>query len=144
MKRLFGRLKTWKGFIFISCLYIVLTILFYRILREYVEEKDRIALFQTIAVFWTGIILIWYTWETSNLRKESQNQVKTAQNQITETRRQTEIQQRPCIIVEYFGDPPRLRARNVGNGTAINIKLEGVSFSPPLSYGNRFPLFFPS
>jgi hypothetical protein len=108
-----------------------------------VEEKDRIALFQTIAIFLTGIILIWYTWETSNLRKESQNQVKAAQNQVTETRRQTEIQQRPCIIVEYFGNPPRLRARNVGNGTAINIKLEGVSFSSPVSYGKGFPLFFP-
>jgi hypothetical protein len=130
-------------FITIICLYVIATVLLYIIFKGYVGDKDRIALFQTITVYCTGVILIWYTWETLRLRQESQNQVKATQNQVTEIRRQTEIQQRPCIIVEYFGNPPRLRVRNVGNGTAINIRLEGVSFSPPLRHGNRFPLFFP-
>jgi len=68
----------------------------------------------------TGLVLIWYTVETKSLRIE-------AQRQVEEIQQQTETQLRPFVIVEpiFTEDTSHgnFVARNVGNGTAINIRV---------------------
>ena len=61
------------------------------------------------------VVLIWYAWETSKLRKSAQKQVK-------ETQRQIEIQQRPFVIVRNI-ENDMIEVENVGSGTAINVKI---------------------
>lgn len=70
-----------------------------------------------LAVLTTTLIaIIWYTWEAHSLRKETQ--------------RQTEIQQRPFVILESMnrdnsGYLLALEMKNIGNGCAININFRG-------------------
>jgi hypothetical protein len=68
----------------------------------------------------TGLVLIWYTVETRRLRIQ-------AQRQVEEIQQQTEVQVRPFVIVEpYFADDTthgKFLARNVGNGTALNVRV---------------------
>jgi len=80
---------------------------------------------QTIILLETGIVLLWYTWETHKLRKEAQ--------------RQTEAQQRPFVILEptqrtHSGDLIGLRLKNIGNGAAINIGVGNDSDSAVIPF----------
>lgn len=101
---------------------------------------------QAIILFSTGVVLLWYTWETWRLRQEaqkqveearrqtqeiqgqievSQRQVEIAKRQVEETQRQTEIEQRPFVIVQEIKDN-RILLRNIGTSSAINIKICGI------------------
>jgi uncharacterized membrane protein len=63
------------------------------IVKDLPKTDSFIGAIQAIILFWTGVVLLWYTWETWGLRKE-------AQRQVEETQRQIEIQQRPFVIVQ--------------------------------------------
>jgi len=69
----------------------------------------------TLAVLTATLVaLVWYTWETHRLRRETQRQV--------------EVQQRPFVILEptartHSGDLLGLKMKNIGNGTAVNIRV---------------------
>ncbi|MDP6560322.1 MAG: hypothetical protein QF619_09430 [Candidatus Binatia bacterium] len=73
---------------------------------------------QTGVLVTTGLIIIWFAWETRQLGKES--------------RRQTENQLRPFIL---FMPAPQshtgmaFEVSNVGNGTATNVKIGYMSIS---------------
>ena len=68
---------------------------------------------QTIAIILTGVVIIFYTWETYRLRKESQ--------------KHTEILVQPYIIV--YSKNVSLIVHNIGNGPALNISFNDVSLT---------------
>ena len=68
---------------------------------------------QTVAVALTGLVVIWYTIETKKLRAESQ--------------KQTEIQQRPFVILKV--EKRNFVLQNIGNGPALNVKVNPVQVS---------------
>ena len=76
--------------------------------------------------------IVWrYTKETQRLRKETQRQI--------------ELQLRPFVIFEATRDD--LRVRNVGNGTAINVRVENIRLTKPnetLSVIVHFPELVPT
>lgn len=75
-----------------------------------------------IILFGTALAIIYYTSETEKLRKE--------------TVRQTELSICPCLAV-YSVDNSSFKIRNVGNGSAINIKFE------PLAYDDKLIFLIP-
>jgi hypothetical protein len=89
-------------------------------LKQYFYTSERsLEVINAAILFWTGIIILIYTRETYKLREAAHKQIEVAQ-------RQTEIQQRPFVIFEvvrmqnvgYQG-----KLKNIGNGTAFNIKI---------------------
>jgi hypothetical protein len=78
---------------------------------------------QTAAVILTGLVIIWYTMETHILRRETQ--------------RQTEIQQRPFIIIKY--ENQEFILSNIGNGPAFNVKVKDVNISSNKGFYVKFP-----
>jgi hypothetical protein len=67
-----------------------------------------------VIYFLTGLILIWYTLETREVRLA--------------TLRQTALQIRPFLAIEY-GDERKIWVHNVGNGVARDIKFHDVRLS---------------
>lgn len=61
--------------------------------------------------FLTGLILIWYTWETREARLA--------------TIRQTALQIRPFLAIEY-GDDRKIWVHNLGKGVARDIEFHNV------------------
>ena len=68
----------------------------------------------TLALMITLGVLIWYAWETRGLRKE--------------TVKQTELSQRPFIIISVFEDSAGLSQsliyRNIGHSPALDVETE--------------------
>ena len=98
----------------------------YRIWSSSAISSDQIELLQAVILFWTGAILLWYTWETWRLRKESQRQVQVAQRQL-------ELQIQPFILI-------KLESR-VNNSRDINLLIkncgESIAFSVKYCVSNR-------
>lgn len=68
-------------------------------------------LVQNIILWLTGVILLWYTWETYNLRK------------IAEVQGITSI--RPYLRLQTIdGEDNKLRLVNEGKGVAVNLKVK--------------------
>lgn len=65
---------------------------------------------QTLAVILTGIVIIWYTIETKELRAQAQ--------------KQTEIQQRPFVILKI--EQGNFILQNIGMGPALNVEVKPV------------------
>lgn len=78
---------------------------------------------QTWAVILTGAIIVWYTWETMQLRFAAHAQRET--------------QLRPYIILK--SEPGQLSVLNVGNGTALHICAQTVVINDELKIEVRFP-----
>jgi hypothetical protein len=78
---------------------------------------------QTWAVILTGLVIIWYTWETMQLRYAAHAQRET--------------QLRPYVVLEAA--PGALSVANVGNGVALHVRLAPVIVSRELSVEIRFP-----
>jgi hypothetical protein len=99
-----------------------------------VEGQTVAAFLQAAIMAGTAVIVWWYTKETQGLRE-------TAQQQVRETQRQTEVQQRPFVIVTpeaSQGILDRLRVHNIGTSAAINIRIvigEEPIILPVLSQG---------
>lgn len=86
-------------------------------------ETDWTAI-QTWAVILTGVVLIWYTWETMLLR-----QVAFLQR---------EVQLRPFVVFRKEGE--RYVVENIGNGVALMVRIDGVTMEePPTKLEIRFP-----
>jgi hypothetical protein len=82
---------------------------------------------QTWAVIFTAVVLIWYTWETMEVRRAAHLQ--------------RELQLRPFIVLE-----PQERdfvLSNVGNGAAVNIKIDDVVVDETHGVSIRFPASVP-
>ncbi len=77
---------------------------------------------QTVAVVLTGLVVIWYTMETHLLRRETQ--------------RQTEIQQRPFVIIKY--EDHGFVLSNIGNGPAFNVSVKDVDISSTEGFYIKF------
>ena len=85
------------------------------VLKQYFYASEKPLDLITAAIyFWTGVALAIYTYETYQLRKEAQ--------------RQTELQLRPFVIfevIQVYSTLYRGRLKNIGNGTALNVKIVG-------------------
>jgi hypothetical protein len=77
----------------------------------------------TIAIILTGVILIWYTWETHLLRVEAH--------------RQNEIQLCPFVIV--VPKQKQFQLRNIGNGPALNVSIKDVEIDKDFDVRIHFP-----
>ena len=78
---------------------------------------------ETVAFCLTGLVIVWYTWETQLLR--------------VETQRQTEVQLRPFVVVEPTSEG--FQTRNIGYGPAINVRIGEVLVSEIEEIIIRFP-----
>jgi hypothetical protein len=71
----------------------------------------------------TGSVILWYTWETMQLRKASYKQI--------------EIQLRPFVILELIDR--QFQLRNLGPGIVLNIKVNDVILDIQKNLLIRFP-----
>src|SRR5215471_6852657 len=89
-----NKIKEYAGFIILFCIFTFLVgITFYA--ENHSSIKERFSMSEII-LFWTMVVLIWYTWETSKLRKAAQKQIEIGMEQ-------TETQQRPFVIIQGIG-----------------------------------------
>ena len=65
---------------------------------------------QTWAVVFTGAVVIWYTWETSELRRAAYEQM--------------DLQIRPYVVVQPDGKSSLVT--NFGNGVALHVRVQPV------------------
>ena len=92
----------------------------------FIREPDWTAR-QTWAVVLTGAILIWYTWETMQLRYAAHAQ--------------REAQIRPYVVLQHA--PGTLMVTNFGNGVALHIRVDTVIVSKEFNIEIRFPKAVP-
>ena len=92
----------------------------------FVYEPDWTAR-QTWAIVLTGLILIWYTWETMQLRYAAHAQ------------RETQI--RPYVMLKPTTG--NISVLNVGNGVALHVRVDTVVVSEEHKIEIRFPNAIP-
>ena len=78
---------------------------------------------QTWAVVLTGVVLIWYTWETMRLREAAFAQ--------------RELQLRPFVALNF--KEKQFELTNLGVGVALNVKINDVTIDKDLEVTVRFP-----
>jgi len=86
---------------------------------------------QAVVLFWTGVALVIYTYETKKLREESHRQVEVGYKQIRVTQEQLELQLLPFVVLMREDD--KYFFWNAGNGTAVNVKVS-VAIGHPEDY----------
>jgi hypothetical protein len=83
---------------------------------------------QTFILLATAIVILFYTLETYKLRRETQRQI--------------ELQIRPFVIFQFTGRTISLK--NVGNGTALNVRLDDLALSESqdikISFSQKIPI----
>src|ERR1043166_761188 len=100
-----NKIEEYAGFIIFFCIFTFFVgVTFYAVNQS--SMKDRLSM-NEIILFWTMIVFILYTCETSKLRKSAQKQVEVSyrqtnimQNQVKEAHKQTELRHIPFIIFE--------------------------------------------
>jgi len=75
-----------------------------------------------VVYFLTGLILIWYTWETREVRRA--------------TLQQTALQIRPLLAIEY-GEDLTIWVHNIGKGVARDIQCQNVPLVDNVGPGDR-------
>jgi len=83
----------------------------------YLPGKDFIHT-ENVILFLSFLALVWYAWETRELRKTTKNQL--------------ELEQRPILNLYYRSESKkkgRLRIRNVGRGIAYNIRVSSIKIN---------------
>jgi hypothetical protein len=110
------------------------------------QEKGAWNYISTVAVVLTLIVIIWYTIETSRLRKAAQDQTKETGKLLTEAQKQNEVAVMPCLAIS----PARpssadgqctLVLKNVGTGPAFNVSIHACASSGKqlsFEYGEDF------
>ena len=82
---------------------------------------------QTMVVTLTGLVIIWYTYETYKLRLDTQLQ--------------TEISQRPFVSAKLIDN--NLEVINIGNGAALNIYIKPIEVDQAEQILIKFPESIP-
>ena len=81
------------------------------------------AALQSWAVVVTGAVIVWYTWETRQLR--------------VATFRQVELALRPFVVLQP--NDSGFKLTNVGSGVALNVVIDDVRISEEFDLTIRFP-----
>jgi len=89
----------------------------------YLTYKDNWTALQTWAVILAGIVIIWYTWETMQLREAAFAQ--------------RELQLRPFVVVEPQKN--NFVVSNVGSGVALNVRINEIIIDKEFEISVRFP-----
>jgi hypothetical protein len=90
---------------------------------SFIVCKDNWTAIQTWAVVLTGVVLIWYSWETMRLREVAFSQ--------------REIQLRPFVVLEL--KKKQIEITNIGVGVALNVKIKEVTIDKEHDIIVRFP-----
>ena len=114
MNNLISAKSTLPPLIFVI-LYLLITLGAYFISPEILKA-------QTLAIIFTGVVIIFYTWETYKLRSETQ--------------RQTELQNLPFVTLKT--DHRGIILQNIGKGPAINIHIDNFYHDPEIEYKFEF------
>jgi hypothetical protein len=72
----------------------------------------------------TLFVVAWYAWETKKLKEE--------------TIRQTQLSQRPLVVMEWIDNPGNYVVKNIGNGVALGIIVEDIDLIEEPSLGYEF------
>jgi hypothetical protein len=96
-------------------------------LAAVIHGKDAWDYASTVLVGLTLVVLIWYTVETSRLRKAAQKQIEATGKLLAEAQRQNEIAVMPMFAlypeVMSDGRQRRIILENVGLGPAFNLSI---------------------
>jgi hypothetical protein len=76
---------------------------------------DRIAVLNLFVLAATGAAVVWYSWETRQLRRT--------------TVRQTLLQIRPFLSLRYGQEDRKLWIHNIGKGVAREVRVDSVSLT---------------
>ena len=125
-----NKIEEYAGFIIAFCIFTFLVGITFYVVKQFYPQESHLSIMSCVVLFWTMVTVIWYSWETSRLRKVGQQQI--------------EVQQRPFVVLEignfYTKDlliKYSFRMRNVGVSTAINVRVMDV-FPEGSDYGYRF------
>jgi hypothetical protein len=93
---------------------------------------------QDVLLILSAGLIGWYLYETTKMRKATENQVgksqelvEAAQLQLAAGLAQTEAQIRPAVAVRLQGG---IQLQNVGNGTAVNVALSLVDLDGEINW----------
>ncbi len=103
--------------------WVVLALYIAGVVFAFVAHKDNWTAIQTWAVVLTGIVIIWYTWETMRLREAAFAQ--------------RELQLRPFVVLEL--QEKKFLVTNVGVGVAINVKINEITIDKEFEITVMFP-----
>lgn len=84
---------------------------------------------QTWVVILTGVVVIWYTWETRKLRAVATHQIA--------------MQIRPLVLADPRVHDNSVTVNNIGHGPALNVRMTEVELErmpSPLQAGEEWPL----
>src|SRR5437867_872692 len=70
----FATVSEYAGFIISFCIFVFLVGVTVYAAQKFAPSENHFSIINCVVLFWTMIVLIWYTWETSRLRKEAQKQ----------------------------------------------------------------------
>ena len=84
----------------------------------------------------TGLVLVWYTLETWQVRLAMVRQTEFAQQQIQFAQQQAEVAVTPLLVtrIEVLPEPgtnvafPHLVVRNIGHGPGLFVQIEPLAF----------------
>lgn len=93
----------------------------------YLCDPSNWTALQTWAIGLTGVVIIWYTWETRELRHAAYAQI--------------DLQIRPYVVLQPLAGSFQLT--NFGNGVALHIRVDPVVVSKEHEIEIRFPKAIP-
>lgn len=91
-----------------------------------VNTSEWLSLIQTITLISTGLVVLWYTWETAILRRAAQTQVQSQARQIEAQLEQIETQVRPFVILDPDQGRGTAFLENIGLGPALNVRVPEI------------------
>ncbi len=88
-----------------------------------VTYKEKWIAIQTWTIVFTGIAILWYTWETMRLREAALAQI--------------ELQLRPFVVLEL--QEKKFLVTNVGMGVAVNVRINKITIDKEFEITAMFP-----
>jgi hypothetical protein len=96
---------------------------------------------QSVILFDTLVAIVWYSWETLQVRRAMIRQIDQMKSQTAEIAHQTRLSLMPAFVVEHLKERPidgpniddwgnRLQIANEGNGAAINVWITDFHIIP--------------
>jgi hypothetical protein len=96
-----------------------------------VTLSEWLTVIQTVTLFATGMVVLWYTWETARLRRVANSQLEQQVQQLQAQMDQTETSVRPFVVFLARQDrAAKALVENIGFGPALNVRLLDVIINP--------------
>jgi hypothetical protein len=96
-----------------------------------VTLAECLSVVQTLTLIVTGGVVLWYTWETAQLRRTARSQLEQQMRQLHAQIDQTETSIRPFVVFLAQRDrDASVVLENVGLGPALNVRLLDAIINP--------------